>query len=45
MANDSIHQLARLIHSLATDLKGDHRAENHPAQATEYDALKEEPVP
>jgi hypothetical protein len=45
VANDTVYQAARLIHPLTTDLKGDQRAKNHTAQSTQYDALKEEPVP
>lgn len=45
MAHDTVNQAARLIHPLTAHLKRDQRAENHAAQATEQDALKEESVP
>jgi hypothetical protein len=45
MAHDAVYRAARLIHSLAPNLEGNHRAKHHAAQTTKNDPLKEEPVP
>jgi hypothetical protein len=45
MAYDTVYHAACLAHPLAPDLEGDQRAENHAAQATKNDSLKEELVP
>ena len=45
MAHDTVYHAARLIHSLASNLKGDQRTKNNTTQATKDDPLKEELVP